>query len=259
MPRTRVEPSSRWHPRGGVPLVLAHRGASAHAPENSVAAFERAIDAHADGVELDVRLAACGTIVVAHDPTLDRVAGRAGVIAALDARALGQIELLGPEGTTVGIPTLDAAIDLVVGAGLSLHVELKGDVPDRRALVEQVARRLGARSPREREAIVVSSFRPEMLHAFRRRLGGVPIAFLFDEANTGVHRAGVLIRLLRPDGVHPHRALASRAAIAGWHRRGFFVNAWTVDDENRLELLASDGVDGVITNDPARARAFLGR
>ena len=66
-------------------LIWAHRGASTHAPENTIAAFERAIQDGADGIELDVRDAACGAIVVAHDPTLDRLAGRPGVVASMRA------------------------------------------------------------------------------------------------------------------------------------------------------------------------------
>lgn len=233
--------------------IWAHRGASAHEPENTHAAFARAIADGADGVELDVRDAACGTVVVAHDPTLERVAGRAGEVARMTARELAEI----PLGPARGMPTLDAAIDQVLGAGLRLNVELKGDVPDRLRLARLVATLLARRSAAERERVLLSSFRPELLLAARARGARVPVAFLFDAENTGRARAAALIRAIRPDGVHPQHRLATRAAIQGWHDAGYFVNVWTVDDENRLRILAADGVDGVITNDPARARRAL--
>ncbi len=246
----------RFPPR---PDVWAHRGASAHAPENTHAAFALAIDTGADGVELDVRDARCGAVVVAHDPTLDRVARRAGVVAEMTAGELAQVELIdGAERRSLGIPTLDQAIDQIVGAGLRLNVEIKGDVPDRMALTRRVGEALARRSEAERALVLVSSFRPEVLVASRRGPGRVPTGFLFDAENTGRYRAAALIRAIRPDGVHPQFRLADRASVAAWKRRGFFVNVWTVDDEERLKILASNGVDGIITNDPLRARRALG-
>ncbi len=251
-----LEPRSRFR-RPGSPLVWAHRGASAHAPENTALAFELAALAGADGVELDVRLAACGTVVVAHDPTLERVARRPSAIAALDARALRDVELLGASGSTRGVPTLDDTIDQLAPRGLRVNVELKGDVPDRLALCRRVGALLARRRASERAGLLLSSFRPEMLLVMRALARDVPTAFLFDEENTGLVRAAVLLWALRPDGAHPSHRLASRASIAAWHRQGYFVSAWTVDDETRIAALDADGVDGVISNDPARARAAL--
>lgn len=243
-------------PARRTPTLWAHRGASAHAAENSDAAFALAIEHGADGVELDVRDAACGTVVVAHDPTLTRVAGREGVVASMPATELGDVELLGPDGrTSHGIPTLDETLDQVLGAGLRVNVEIKGDVPDRMRLSRRVATLLGRRSRKDRDAVIVSSFRPEILLAFRAARTQVPIGFLFDGENTGRYRAAALVRAIRPDGVHPQFRLADRGAIRAWKQRGLFVNVWTVDDEERLRILASHGVDGLITNDPRRARA----
>lgn len=235
------------------PLVYGHRGASAHAPENTLPAFARALDDGADGVELDVRDAACGTVVVVHDPTLDRTAGRPGEVSRMPAHELATVEVGG--GAT--IPTLDQAIDLVRGRDRRLNVEVKGDVPDRLHLCRAVARVLRRRSPREREGLMVSSFRPEMLAALRALGAGVPMAFLFDEEHTGVLRARMLARVFRPDGLHPQHRLADAATIARWHARGLFVAAWTVDDPERVRALAAAGIDGLITNDPRRTLGLL--
>ena len=241
-----------------LPALWAHRGASALAPENSDAAFVRAIEDQADGVELDVRGARCGTVVVAHDPTLDRVARRSGVVAEMSADELAAVELVdGADRTSRGIPTLDAAIDRIVGAGLRLNVEIKGDVPDRLRLARSVSALLARRSEAERALVIVSSFRPEILLAIQATPAHVPTGFLFDGENTGRYRAAALVRAIRPDGVHPQYRLADRASVAAWKQRGLFVNVWTVDDEERLRILASHGVDGIITNDPQRARRAL--
>jgi len=240
-------------------LIWAHRGASTHAPENTIAAFERAIDDEADGLELDVRDAACGAIVVAHDPTIERLAGRPGEVASMSASELAALELTTLAGRTRGMPKLDDVIDLALGANTQLNIELKGDVPSRIRTTRLLAALLKRRASREREAMLVSSFRPEMLALLRGLSTQIRVAFLFDQKNTGSARAEALRLALRPDGVHPIHTLATREATARWKQLGHFVNVWTVDDEARLQSLARDGVDGVIVNDPARARAVLRR
>jgi glycerophosphoryl diester phosphodiesterase len=144
------------------PVLWARRGASAFAAENTHAAFALAIEHGADGVELDVRDAACGTVVVVHDPTLARVAaGHRGVVAAMTAAELGAVDLVAPDGSrTRGVPRLDDALDQVLAAGLALNIEIKGDVPDRMRLSRRVLRVLHRRSARERERIVISSSHP---------------------------------------------------------------------------------------------------
>jgi glycerophosphoryl diester phosphodiesterase len=171
---------------------------------------------------------------------------------------LAQVELVDDaDRTSRGIPTLDAAIDRIVSGGLRLNIEIKGDVPDRLRLARGVSALLARRSDAERAQVIVSSFRPEILLAVRAGPARVPTAFLFDAENTGRYRAAALVRAIRPDGLHPQYRLADRASVSGWKRRGFFVNVWTVDDEERLRILAAHGVDGVITNDPRRARRAL--
>ena len=241
------------HRRTERPWVFGHRGAAARAPENTLKSFALALDEGADGVELDVRDAADGTVVVCHDPTLARVAKNDTVVASASLRTLSSIDV----GAGERIPTLDAAIDLVRGRDARLNVEVKGDVPNRLRLCRAVTRTLLARSPRDREGILISSFRPEMLAAIR--FGGVrvPCAFLFDEEHTGLVRARVLTRAFAPDGVHPQHSLATAEAIARWHARGLFVGTWTVDDPSRARSLAAAGIDALITNDPAGILASL--
>lgn len=234
------------------PLIWAHRGASAHAVENTLSAFERAAEHGADGIELDVRMCATGEVVVFHDRTLERLAGRAGTVARLGLAELRRVELGGER-----IPTLDDALDVAAGAGMAVNVELKGDVPSRLELVRAVARLLGRRSARDLERVLCSSFRPEMLLGLRLTLDRVPGAFLFDAENTGVRRSAALLRALGPEGAHPHRSLVDGAHVAAWHRRGMFVASWTVDDPLELRRLDHAGVDGIITNDPRAALALL--
>jgi glycerophosphoryl diester phosphodiesterase len=155
------------------------------------------------------------------------------------------------------VPLLDEAIDLVVGAGLRLNVEVKGDVPRRRASARAVAGVLSRRSASEREAIVLSTFDPLVLLSLKRCARGVPVAFLFDRAHTGAIKSAWLRRILRPDGLHPHEPLVTAGQLARWKRRGLFVTPWTVNDPQRARWLASLGVDGLITDDVPALRAGL--
>lgn len=215
--------------------------------------FALALDEGADGVELDVRDAADGTVVVSHDPTLERVGKDPTVVASASVARLSEIDL----GDGERVPTLDAVIDLVRGRGALLNVEVKGDVPNRLRLCRAVSHLLSRRSAGDRDGILVSSFRPEMLTAIRLTGAKVPMAFLFDAENTGWLRARALARVFRPDGMHPQRKLVTEPRIARWHARGCFVGAWTVDDPDEARSLAKAGIDALITNDPRGIVAAL--
>jgi glycerophosphoryl diester phosphodiesterase len=233
--------------------VLGHRGASARATENTADAFAQARAEGADGVELDVMLCASGEVVVFHDDDLRRLAGRPERIAVMPYRVLRDLPLAG--GGT--IPLLEEVFD-ACGPDLLVNVELKVNEIDPRgtgALVDAVAavvKRLGV-GPR----VLVSSFNPLALRLWTRRAPGVRAAMLFEKASMLPLRRAWLAPWLRPFALHPELVLCSAERVAAWQRRGYRVNVWTVDDPAALADCRRMGVDGVITNDPARSRAVL--
>lgn len=228
------------------PALFAHRGSHRAHLENTIAAFEAAIAEGADGVELDVRTSRDGEVLVVHDPHLGRIAGRALWIGTEDAATLRAVELDGGQ----RIPRLDEVLDRVLDAGLQVNVEVKGDVPDRRATSAAVVRVLARRAAHERDAVLLSSFDPLVLVSVRG--AGVRRGFLFDAEHTGRTRAAFFSRALAPDGVHPSHTMVTPARVRAWHRRGLYVAAWTVDDAARAEALARAGVDMLITDDVPR-------
>ena len=224
--------------------IVAHRGASAHAPEHTFAAFDLALEMGADILELDVRPAADGRLVVLHDPTLERTTG--------DPRAVAQVpssELHGP----VAPPLLDDVLEHYADR-IPLLVEAKD--PSQRG-AQALVRALAAHP---RAEAVVQSFHVAALHRVRRLAPSLPLKRLFCEsvsvrqilpALDGTSRYGCGIGVLRST-VDPVVVLAA-------HARGLQVHAYTVNDGAEMRRLAAIGVDGLITDAPDRARDALER
>lgn len=244
-----------WEAALGAPLIIGHRGASALAPENSLEAFEKAAADGADGVELDVLLAATGEVVVFHDDNLARLGGRPHRIADLSLTEIRAVRLR----SGAAIPLLDEVLE-ACGSRLLVNVELKASgisAAGVRALVEGVATAVERGGAALASRILVSSFHPGAVRAWQRRAPGVRAGLLFErEASLPLRRAWAL-PLLRPFAVHPEGVLCTPSACRRWKRRGYRVNVWTVDAPSDVRRFAALGVDGLITNNPARTRATL--
>lgn len=226
--------------------MLGHRGARREAAENSLEAFELAVQRGAAGVELDVRLDGSGRVVVAHDRSLERVTEQRDVrdIEKLDASELGRVQLAGG----AHIPTLNEVLDWAEAGGHLLNVELKRDVTERRQLVWRVAKLLRARRF-SREQLLLSSFDPLFVRALTWLLPEVPSAWLV-HAKQRVLRWAPAFRRLGAVGVHPELAIATPERIRRWQRAGALVNVWTVNEPHDALRLADAGVDALISDVP---------
>lgn len=227
--------------RAAPPLLIGHRGLRTVATENSLEAIEAARRQGAAGVEIDVRPAADGTLVVMHDPTLERTAGDPRPVASLDGSALSRLRLQGGE----RIPSLTEALALCRDLDLWLNVELKRDVPSRLATSRAAAAQIGGTAA----PVIVSSFDPLMLAAFAYLAPDVPIALLVEPAH---RHLAALAPVLRTRAIHPCRTLVSADQIGRYRRAGLRVMTWTVNDPTEAAFLLSLGIDGIITDDPAR-------
>ena len=232
--------------------LWAHRGVSAHLPENTVAALAAARAAGADGVELDVRLGADGEVVVFHDDDLRRLAGQPGRIEDLSRAARAAVRIAGVH----PVPTLIEALEAC--APLAVNVELKTTRPGQGGRLAAAVAALCDR-PGLRERILVSSFDPIALAQLRWHAPRLATAYLFHRDQWAPLRRGWPTLAIGASAVHPDDALVTPARIEAWHALGLAVQVWTVDDPDRLRQLAAWGVDGVFTNDPAAARAALRR
>lgn len=256
-PLTRLVPhlgrlgrATRWRRTRGRPRVWAHRGDSAHAPENTMRAFDQARAAGADGIELDVRFDADHNVVVFHDDTLDRLCGRPGRMEELSASARGELRVGGEP-----VPLL---AEVLAAFDLEVNVEIKATHVGRMgALVAATAKVIKASG--RADQVLVSSFDPVALLQCHQRLPDVAIAYLFHDDQPLVVRRGWLGNLLGASLFHPQHTLCTPARVKAWHTAGLPINTWTVDDDAELIRLAGLGVDGVFANDPAHAIAVLAK
>ena len=238
--------------RADRPLILGHRGVRGTLPENTLAAFEAAAGEGADGIELDVRVCGTGELVVVHDPTLERVtSGRdLRAIAEMAHDELARVDV----GDGQRVPTLTEALALARTRRLRVNVEMKRDAPDRTAIVRATARVLRRWDPNH--PVLVSSFDPLMLAGLALLAPDVPRALLIGRLSVK-RRAPLFARPVRVLAVHLDRVLTSADAVRAWKRKGMLVNVWTVNDAVEARDLRAIGVDGIITDAPARIRDAL--
>jgi glycerophosphoryl diester phosphodiesterase len=239
------------------PLVLGHRGASADAPENTLAAFRLAMAQGADGVELDAWRCATGEVVVFHDQDGRRIAGSKLVVPEANFRDLRALDVGSWKGARFAgerIPRLEEALEQLPDAVVNVELKSRGGETElARAAAEVI------RASRADERVVVSSFDWRLVAAFRAAAPGIPVGLLF-EGNRGWRlRVAAGSRLLKPQALHPARALVTAERVHSWRRRGLAVNVWTVDEPEELVRLAEMGVSAVITNVPGRAVEALAR
>jgi len=238
------------------PAVIAHRGASAAAPENTLPAFQLAMRQGADGIELDVHLTADGIPVVIHDETIDRTGTGTGRVADMRLDQLRKYDFgvwKDPSFAGTRIPTLSDVLMLLDGWQGSLNIELKTDVV-RYPGIEAAVLKLVADADRQSRTHI-SSFHHESLAVCRRLNTGIELAALLDH-----HQIPDLPALKRMGvtAIHPDVRDATGAHVRRWHREGFLVRSYTVDPKPLVLWQALCGSDAVITNRPLESALFLG-
>ena len=227
---------------GDVTLVIAHRGASRSEPENTIAAFERAVEMGADCIELDVRRTADDHLVSHHDPHL------------ADGRIIRETAR---RDLPASVPELSAALDACAGAAVNIEIKNEQGEPDFDSddwVLERVAEEVERRGALSRW--LISSFRPATVAACRRRLPAVRSALLTYVAD---HDTVSAVAAAGHVAIHPWVKRVDEAAIRHAHSLGLAVNVWTCDDPERMQELMAWGVDGICTNVPDVALAVRRR
>ncbi len=240
------------------PVIIAHRGDRAFAPENTLAAFKQAADKGADAIEFDVKLTADGEVVVLHDQTVDRTTtGRGDVskITLADLRQLDASVQFPGQFPSEKIPTL-AEVFEAVGDRLYMNIELTNYATPGDQLVQKVVDVIKKFTVQPR--ILFSSFYALNLRKASKLLPDVPRGLLIHEGIKG--RIEHLLGWKRDDyALHPYVTDVTPALVDRYHALGKLVNVWTVNQEKDIKNMIGWGVDGIITDDPALVLGWLGR
>ncbi|HEV2764627.1 MAG TPA: glycerophosphodiester phosphodiesterase family protein [Pyrinomonadaceae bacterium] len=254
-----------------LPLVVGHRGASAHAPENTLAAFRRAFEDGADGLEFDVRLARDGVPVCIHDVSLARTGSRVDAVSSLTSEELRECgvgawfnrrfpRLARAEYERERVPTLAEVFRETAVRARVLYVELKYEPgEDVLPLASEVARL--TREHRLLEQVVVESFNLEAVRASKRLAPELRTAALFERrlARPVLPAGTILARAsdCGADEIALHHTLARARTVAAARSEGFDALVWTVDRPAWAARALALGLRALITNRPALMRSAL--
>jgi glycerophosphoryl diester phosphodiesterase len=227
--------------------VIAHRGAAAEAPENTIEAFDLSVLLGADALELDVQQAGDGTLVVIHDSTVDRTTEADGPVAGFSGAELDRL----------GVPALEEVLQRYAGLEITVDVKASSATAEVVALIERLER-----APRTilyvEEGTSLGAF---ATYGGRRATSSRQAAWLAAELKDAAGAAAELPEGF-PEVVHapldgPDGPIVTAELVAAAQRADRTVQVWTIDDPGRMRQLCHWGVDGIITNDVRRAVELL--
>jgi glycerophosphoryl diester phosphodiesterase len=235
------------------PVIFAHRGACAHAPENTIAAFELALAQQADAIELDVKLSSDGYVVVHHDPTLDRTTTGKGPLKNMTLAELKKLDagsFFSEKFKGEPVPTLEDVFE-AVGKRTFINIELTNYKTPGDELVETVC--MLVKKHKMQKNIMFSSFIASNLSKARSYLPEVPRGLLALNGFLGSWARSFGFAFGKYQALHPYLKDMTQQETARVHRLNRRVHVWTVNDEQDMRRLFGWGVDGIFTDDPKLA------
>ena len=235
------------------PIIFGHRGASKYAPENTIAAFNLALQQGAEAFELDTMLTADGIPVVIHDWTVDRTTNGTGMVDHLKIEHLRMLDAgvrFSPAYSGEKIPLLEEVFTLFKYKAL-INIELKNyhnpsdNLPE---IVIKLAKKMGVINQ-----IIFSSFLSSNIRKIIRYYQEARVALLCSEGVTGFFQRSTLFSSVSPDYVHPNFKDVNKLFMSKQQNMHRKVNVWTVNDEADMIRMFKLGVNGIITDDPKLA------
>ncbi|MCL4393571.1 MAG: glycerophosphodiester phosphodiesterase [Chloroflexi bacterium] len=240
------------------PLIFGHRGASAYAPENTLAAFKLAFDLGADGVELDVSVTRDGVPVVLHDDTVDRTTNGRGAVKTMTLEEIERLdagERFHSKFRGERIPTLEQVLSTEGARGI-VNIELKsGRLPI--VGLETVAVANVIRKLRAQDRVIISSFNHFALHRIKALDARLTLGLLYFNRVPLPFPLAQERPLAQPAALHPRFTVVTEEFVKWAKGKGYKLNTWTVDDPTEARRLADLGVDSIMSNCPDVLRQAL--
>jgi glycerophosphoryl diester phosphodiesterase len=235
------------------PWIIGHRGASGHAPENTLAAFERAVELGAGFIETDLHLTRDAHFVAIHDRTLERTTNGRGAVRDFTLAQLRNLEAgLWYDRKYMGerIPTIEEILAFARNHDIVVYLELKYEAAwgMHHALVGAL------RNPEDAARTVVISFDPGTLADLRKLDATIMTGVLVEEARADLVKATVDAGARQ---LCPRSTLVTSALVDEAHRSDLHIATWTVNDPEEMRAVIAAGVDGVITDFPDRLRSVI--
>jgi glycerophosphoryl diester phosphodiesterase len=236
-------------------LIWAHARAESFPVENTLQAFAAAIDDGADGLEFDVHQTSDGVLVCAHDGVLKDKDGTSISVADTEYAGLRNIDVGTEETGFVGLPRLDEVFEIYAPTDRQLNIEVKNLPRPYPGMAENVVRHAARSGMADR--IVVSSFHHRLLREIQEQDASLRVAALYAD---GLLAPWDYLKAVGIPEAHPHYvSLSEPGEIEGYREAGIPVRAWTVDDPADWARLLEAGIDGIITDLPASAKALRDR
>ena len=235
--------------------IWAHRGASGYAPENTLVAFEKAIELKADGIELDVQMTKDGKLVIIHDETVDRVSDGRGWVKDFTFEELRRLNVNKKfrEYGAIKIPTLEEVYQLMKNSSLVINVELKNSVIFYKELEEKVLELTSKFELQER--VIYSSFNHYSVMKLKKLAPSVKVGFLYEDGYLNMPEYAISYGV---EALHPALYnLQYPNFIEECYARNIKVRPWTANEIDEMKLLCDYGVDAIITNYPDKGRKVV--
>lgn len=251
-----------------MPIVYAHRGGAALAPENTIAAFDNGLACGAEGIELDVQLSRDAVVVVHHDDTLERTTNGQGAVVEHSAAELSRLDAgfhfqaadgsYPFRGQGIGVPTLREVLKRYKTVPVIVELKLPG-----RRLAERVVDEIRAANALDR--VAVGSYHADALESVRYFAPTIATGAAKEETRWALYRSWIGLRLKAPpfrEFQVPERSgmtrIVSRRFVRFAHKSGLPVKVWTINERADMERLVAWGVDALITDRPDIARQVIG-
>ena len=238
------------------PLVWAHRGASGYAPENTLAAFQKAVDLDADGVELDIQLTKDDQIVVIHDETIDRTSDGKGWVKdyTLEELRAFNYNRTKPEYKHADIPTMREVFELLKPTELFINIEIKTGVVFYEKIEEKILALTKEMGMEDR--VCYSSFNHYTVTRIHELKSDAEVGFLYADGPIDMPSYGVKHGV---NALHPALYnLQYDGFVKECKEKGLKLNVWTVNERPYMEMCCQYGVDAIITNYPDIAKEVVG-
>ena len=241
------------------PIILAHRGDLAHAPENTLPSFSQAIQKGADGVELDAKLTRDGHVIVIHDSSVDRTTNGKGKVASLSLEEIRKLDAgkwFNEKFAGTKVPLLEEVFETVNRDKL-INIELTNYSTPRDGLTEKVCELIKRHN--NQSQIIFSSFFASNLKKAALLSPEVPRGLLAMPGLIGLWARSFGFMFGDYQALHPHISSTSREQMQRAHRLKRRVHVWTANTPAEVNQLKEWGADGIITDDPETALRALGR